>query len=116
MYSVNHGADYAWRVLNIFLSAVLISLNFAMYFVIKGAELNPLMTSFCISLSTNFFNYMYLPITTRIIKKENHKFLDKRDDSLIIKQVIFRFINTNLPIFRLLSDVMLRLSTCPEDD
>ena len=83
--SVKHGSDYFFRALNILLSIVLVGGNFAVYFVIKDAELSPLMTSICISLSTNCFNYLYLPVTTRVIQKENHKYLDSRDDSLIIK-------------------------------
>ena len=51
-----------------------------------------------------------MPIISRIVKLENHKFLDDEEDSIIIKQVIFRMINTNLPVFYALSEFMKNCS------
>ena len=46
------------------------------------------------------FNLLYEYVVLHIAKWENHKFLNEREESIVIKTFIFQFVNSYIVLFR----------------
>lgn len=46
-------------------------------------------------------DFLYLNITDYFVARENHKYEDEYERSFVFKLFLFKFLNTNMPLFYL---------------